>query len=285
MDADRVEGELARIREMEKRVEKLDAEVSSAVQSAEIDMQKTREALKQMHGGDSPRDSAKSRLDREAENVKALHEEAQQLRENGADADSVKRAELAYAAAQENLLKREKEHEAEAEAERARMSNIHQKQRDRMLVKLQKKRLQAERLRQERERAEKIKEMQAKEEVERKKAELQRQGQLNEARVKEIQSEAEAAMVMHQSNIDAQTEKRRARIEKRLQAKRAQKKLALKRKQDEEQARELAAQEEERKKLESMSSREREMRMLEGIMIRGAVSYFFTSLYSYTISC
>merc|ERR1711871_46344 len=112
--------------------------------------------------------------------------------------------------------------------------------------------------------------MQAKEEVERKKAELQRQGQLNEARVKEIQSEAEAAMVMHQSNIDAQTEKRRARIEKRLQAKRAQKKLALKRKQDEEQARELAAQEEERKKLESMSSREREMRMLEGIMIRGA---------------
>merc|ERR1711907_884865 len=71
LDADRVEGELARIREMEKRVEKLDAEVSSAVQSAEIDMQKTREALKQMHGGDSPRDSAKSRLDREAENVKS----------------------------------------------------------------------------------------------------------------------------------------------------------------------------------------------------------------------
>merc|ERR1711871_626859 len=112
--------------------------------------------------------------------------------------------------------------------------------------------------------------MQAKEEVERKKAELQRQGQLNEARVKEIQSEAEAAMVMHQSNIDAQTEKRRARIEKRLQAKRAQKKLALKRKQDEEEARELSAQEEERKKLEGMSARDREMKMLEGIMIRGA---------------
>ena len=49
LDADRVEGELVRIREMEKRGE-VDAEVSSAVQSAEIDMQKTREALNRCTG-------------------------------------------------------------------------------------------------------------------------------------------------------------------------------------------------------------------------------------------
>lgn len=272
LDAARVEGELARIREMEQRMQKMDADISAALQSAEIDMQKGRDAMKQMHGGDSPRDSAKSKLDREVQRAQSLHEEAQQLRESGADMDSVKRAELAYAAAQENLLKREKEYAAEAEAERAKMSDIHQRQRDRMLVKLQKKKLRAEKLKQERERADKIKELQAKDELERKKADLKQQGQLNEAKAKELQAEAEAAMVMHQSNMDSQVNKRKARMEKRLKAKRAQKKLALQRKHEEEQARERAVQEEERKKLDGMSSREREMKMLEGIMIRGAVS-------------
>ena len=39
---------------------------------------------------------------------------------------------------------------------------------------------------------------------------------------------------------------------------------------EDELARELAAQQEERKKLEGMSQREKEMNMLEGIMVRGA---------------
>ena len=108
---------------------------------------------------------------------------------------------------------------------------------------------------------------------------------MNEDKAKELQAEAEAAMVMHQSNMDSQVSKRKARMEKRLKAKRAQKQLALQRKHEEEQARELAAQEEERKKLDGMSSREREMKMLEGIMVRGAVSFKFSRLCLAIVCC
>ena len=90
-------------------------------------------------------------------------------------------------------------------------------------------------------------------------------------------------MITHQSNMDSQVEKRKARMEKRLKAKRAQKKLAMQRRHKEEEAKELAMQEEERKKIEGMSVREREMRMLEGIMVRGAVSVLlgFSCIFSF----
>lgn len=42
-------------------------------------------------------------------------------------------------------------------------------------------------------------------------------------------------------------------------------------------------QQEERKKLEGMSTREREMRMLEGIMVRGAVSLFIKLFLRYEV--
>lgn len=149
-DKARIEGETARIREMEGRLKQMDESISDSLKEAETNMKSSRDAFRASKGGDSPRDTAKNRLDLETERVRGLHLEAQKLRESGADTDSVKRAELAYAAAQENLLKRESEYAKEAELERSKMSDRRQKQRDRMLVKLQKKRLETERIKQER---------------------------------------------------------------------------------------------------------------------------------------
>ncbi len=186
------------------------------------------------------------------------------------DEDSIKRAELAAAAAQEDLERREREYAKESELARAKMSDRHQRQRDRMLVKLEQKKLAQKKLAQEKEKAEKLRELQAKEELARKQQELAAQGALTEETIAKLEKETQAAMLVHQEGIEKAANRNKERMQQRLKAKRAQKKLALKRKHEEERAREQAAQDEERRKLEGMSSREREMKMLEGIMVRGA---------------
>lgn len=202
--------------------------------------------------------------------AEAASKEALRLREEGADMATVQTAELKASAAFAQLKEFEKKYEHEAEKSRQNMTDRHQRQRDRMLVKLEAKKRAATKSKLEKLKIEKLKQMQSKEALAKKAEELKAQGRLNQNQVDKMQAEAKAAMIAHESHQDEQASKRKQRMESRMKAKRQAKKNAMKRKHEEELAQELATQQVERKKLEGMSQREKEMKMLEGIMVRGA---------------
>ena len=80
----------------------------------------------------------------------------------GSDQNTIQSAELRAAAAFERLESFEKEYEEEAEKQRASMSDRQQRQRDRMLVKLEQKKRRNNRIKNEKLRSEKIKQVRLK---------------------------------------------------------------------------------------------------------------------------
>ena len=274
-DPARRNAEVARIEEMVRRLDAADVEVRGMLTQADADMERTRgEAMEKIHNGSggagTPRGGAKNQMLMGQVAADLASKQVTELRQSGADTDSIKQAEIKAAAAFEKLEKWEKDYEDEAEKARGQMSDRHQRQRDRMLVKLEAKKRKTNRMLAEKKRIEQSKKRQSAEEMRKKEEELKAQGRLNEVKVAELQAEAKARMIEHEAHLDEQTSRRKQRMQQRMQAKRNAKKNAMKRKHEEELAKELAAQESERKKLEGMSQREREMKMLEGIMVRGA---------------
>jgi hypothetical protein len=264
---ERRDGDVARIEEMNARLVVLDQEVGGMLAQADEDMGRTREQLQQHFPG---RDKARQSVVRAWQEAEEASKNIVRLRAQGVSMATVNSAELKAAAAFETLKQFEKDYELEAEKSRQHMNDRHQRQRDRMLVKLEAKQRAASRSKLEKETLEQLKQLQSQEELNKKKEELQAQGRFNQGKADDMLQEAKAAMIAHESHVEEQTMKRKARMEARMKAKRLAKKNALKRKHEDELARELAAQQEERKKLEGMSQREKEMNMLEGIMVRGA---------------
>ena len=82
-DDARRDADVARLKEMESRVDMLEAQVSSQLDAAEEDMKAGRERIRKMQGGLSPRDSAKDALDRQADKAAVLSAQVLKLREEG----------------------------------------------------------------------------------------------------------------------------------------------------------------------------------------------------------
>ena len=230
VDVARRDAEINRIEEMVKRLNTADTQVSSSLDAAEADMEKTRSATEDKLGktneANTPRGSAKQKVEQQQQQADAAQAEAMKLRESGSDQNTIQSAELRAAAAFEQLESFEKEYEEEAEKQRASMSDRQQRQRDRMLVKLEQKKRRSNRIKNEKLRSEKIKQLQSSEELKRKENELKAQGALNESKVAEMQAEAKAKMIEHEAHVEEQANHRKSRMEARMKAKRSKKKNA-----------------------------------------------------------
>ena len=80
---------MARLKEMESRVNVLEAGVVSQLDAAEEDMKAGRERIRKMQGGGlSPRDSAKDALDRQADKAAALSAQVIKMREAGGESSA-----------------------------------------------------------------------------------------------------------------------------------------------------------------------------------------------------
>jgi len=189
----RRDGDVARIEEMNARLVVLDQEVGGMLAQADEDMGRTRQEMQQMQqmqqgrgGHSSGRDTARQSVLRAAQEAEEASKNIVRLRASGASMDTVKSAELKAAAAFETLKQFEKDYELEAEKSRQHMNDRHQRQRDRMLVKLEAKQRAASRSKLEKDTLEQLKQLQSQEELNKKKEALQAQGRFNQGKADDM---------------------------------------------------------------------------------------------------
>ena len=189
----RRDGDVARIEEMNARLVVLDQEVGGMLAQADEDMGRTRQEMQQMQqmqqgrgGHSSGRDTARQSVLRAAQEAEEASKNIVRLRASGASMDTVKSAELKAAAAFETLKQFEKDYESEAEKSRQHMNDRHQRQRDRMLVKLEAKQRAASRSKLEKDTLEQLKQLQSQEELNKKKEALQAQGRFNQGKADDM---------------------------------------------------------------------------------------------------
>ena len=183
----RRDGDVARIEEMNARLVVLDQEVGGMLAQADEDMGRTRQDMQQMQQGQQQgRDKARQSVIRAAQEAEEASKNIVRLRASGASMDTVKSAELKAAAAFETLKQFEKDYESEAEKSRQHMNDRHQRQRDRMLVKLEAKQRAASRSKLEKDTLEQLKQLQSQEELNKKKEALQAQGRFNQGKADDM---------------------------------------------------------------------------------------------------
>ena len=183
----RRDGDVARIEEMNARLVVLDQEVGGMLAQADEDMGRTRQDMQQMQQGQQQgRDKARQSVIRASQEAEEASKNIVRLRASGASMDTVKSAELKAAAAFETLKQFEKDYESEAEKSRQHMNDRHQRQRDRMLVKLEAKQRAASRSKLEKDTLEQLKQLQSQEELNKKKEALQAQGRFNQGKADDM---------------------------------------------------------------------------------------------------
>merc|ERR1711871_72965 len=281
MDEETKSRALLKMREMERQQAEMESEIASTLEKLESDISSFRNSMQDKQT--EKRLQLKQKLEQRRILKEAAEEKEEKLRLELAE-NAAKMSEAARKEKEEQLLQAQNERrnlekevssqqakfEKESEKVRSRMKDKQARQRDRMLERLEMKRRAAE--------AEKRKQQK---EVQMAKLEIQKQAQMEKERlaqsganteeaVKSLQIQLETELLRQKSKLESKRGKQKERMRQRLAAKRAKKALELKKAQQEELQEELKEQENERHEQEGKTAKMVEVKMLEGIMVRGA---------------
>ena len=272
---------LAKVREMERQQREMEAEIASNLEKLESDVSSFRSAMQDKQT--AKRFQLKQKLE-ERRKLKAAAEAKEEklqldLVQNAAKMSEATRKEKEEALIQaqnerRNLEKevsnQQSKFEQESERVRGRMKDKQARQRDRMLEKLEKKRRMAEQEERKKRREVEMAKLQIQKQAQLEKERLAQSGAQTEEAVKSLQNRLETEMMRQKAKLEGNRDKQKERMRKRLAAKRAKKALELKKAQQEEMQDEMREQEKERHDQEGKTAKAAEVKMLEGIMIRGA---------------
>jgi hypothetical protein len=281
MNEDAKASALQKLKELERRQEAMENEISKGLQQFEADVSKFRDQTQGEHM--RKRNMLKQKLEMKRQRKEAVALKEQKLREEvkarAAEMDEEERvrkeSELQKAQNERRLLeqevlKQQAAFESESEKARSQIKDKRDRQRDRMLEKLEKKRRAAAAERRRLEKEEAAAKQRAIEQAKMEQERLSQAGENNENVITALQSKLEGEIMRHKADQSNKKDARRKRMQERLKAKRAKKALELKKAQHEEMQEEMREQEKERHEQEAKTSKEVEAKMLEGIMIRGA---------------
>jgi len=281
MNEDAKASALQKLKELERRQEAMENEISKGLQQFEADVSKFRDQTQGEHM--RKRNMLKQKLEMKRQRKEAVALKEEKLRDEvnarAAEMDEEERvrkeSELQKAQNERRLLeqevlKQQAAFESESEKARSQIKDKRDRQRDRMLEKLEKKRRAAAAERRRLEKEEAVAKQRAIEQAKMEQERLSQAGENNENVITALQSKLEGEIMRHKADQSNKKDARRKRMQERLKAKRAKKALQLKKAQHEEMQEEMREQEKERHEQEAKTSKEVEAKMLEGIMIRGA---------------
>merc|ERR1711871_230781 len=281
MDEGAKSAALAKLREKERQVDEMEAEISRAVEKLESDVSSFRKAMQDKQS--EKRFALKRRLEEKRRAQEAAEEKEQELRMKLLQ-NSTKMAESTRKEKEEELLNaqnqrrslekevlnQEAKFEQESERVRSRMKDKQTRQRDRMLERLEKKRREAEAEERKKQREMELARLQIQNQARLEKERLIQAGAQTDQAVTSLQNRLETELLRQKNKMESKREEQKQRMRQRLAAKRAKKALDLKKAQHEEMKEELQEQEKERHEQENSAAKAMEVNMLKGILIRGA---------------